>query len=216
MPSPCVVSGNLQQMSSGLIAQGQVIFELANVGVGNPAMITGTSLFPNWKYTIYSAPDGSFIQNIWGNDNINPSNTIYNVTFRDIFGNEMGPIQYSITGSTADLNNITAVINTIPPVIIPSGGGPTVFTVLAKSADFTAVVNTFFRVSTGAGVINSTLPAAAGITGQEFEIKKVDSGAGSVQIAGTIDGASGYTLTNQDQYVRLMSNGADFDITANN
>ena len=31
---PCTVVGNLRQLSNGVIAQGQVIFELANTGIG--------------------------------------------------------------------------------------------------------------------------------------------------------------------------------------
>jgi len=117
MPVPCQVVGNLIQLSNGVIAQGQVIFELANTGVGNPITIIGTGIFPALKYVAYSAADGSFTQALWGNDNINPANTIYNVTYRDNQGNEVGPIQYSITGFTVNLNSLAATTTVLPPVL---------------------------------------------------------------------------------------------------
>jgi hypothetical protein len=117
MPVPCIVVGNLIQLSNGVIAQGQVIFELANTGVGNPITVIGSGIFPALKYVVYSAADGSFSQALWGNDNINPANTIYNVTYRDNFGNEVGPIQYSITGLTVNLDNLAAVTSVSPPIL---------------------------------------------------------------------------------------------------
>jgi len=117
MPSPCLVYGNLQSLSGGAIAQGTVIFELGNIGAGNPIGISGTSLFPNLKYTVQTAGDGSFNVNLWGNDSINPANTIYNVTYRDSFGNEVGPIQYLIQGVACDLNATIPVTSTVPPVL---------------------------------------------------------------------------------------------------
>lgn len=141
MPSPCTVTGNLLQLSNGIIANGQVIFELANIGTGNPITITGTGIFPALKYAATSQANGSFTLNLWGNDNINPANTIYNVTYRDTLGNEVGPIQYSITGVSANLNTLAASSTTTPPVltvsafqsgiVVPSGtinGINTIFT----------------------------------------------------------------------------------------
>lgn len=98
-----------------------------------------------------------------------------------------------------------------------SGGtGAPTFTVTANASNFTAAVGTFHRVTTGGSTITVTLPSAVGITGQEFEIKKVDAGAGTIALSGTIDGATGWTINNQFQYMRLMSNGTAFEITANN
>src|ERR1039458_5743917 len=106
---PCIVTGNLRQLSNGIIAQGQVIFELANIGIGNPITVVGTGIFPALKYVAYSAADGSFTQALWGNDSINPSNTIYDITYLDNLGNEIGPFQYSITGTVANLNSLPAM-----------------------------------------------------------------------------------------------------------
>jgi hypothetical protein len=121
MAVPLIVTGNLKALTNGSISQGFVIFQLGNLGTGNPIIVSGTAIFPSLKVITQSAADGSFSQTLWGNDNISPSNTIYNVTFRDLQGNEIGPIQYSLTGSSPNLNTLSAVSNTTPPVLIPGG-----------------------------------------------------------------------------------------------
>lgn len=73
----------------------------------------------------------------------------------------------------------------------------------------------------GGGGITRTLPTAVGHAGKEFFIKKIDSGAGPVSIATTssqtIDGvAAPYVLANQNQYIQVMSDNANWTITANN
>lgn len=138
MPSPCTVTGSLHQLSNGAIAQGTIIFELSNIGTGNPITVTGTAIFPSLKYVAQSAGDGSFTTQIWGNDNINPSNTIYNITYRDTFGNEIGPIQYSITGTTVNLNSLAAVSTVSPPVLfsIPNSARFTASGTSLVSGDF--------------------------------------------------------------------------------
>jgi hypothetical protein len=219
MPSPCTVTGNLIQLSNGIIAQGTVIFELANLGTGNPITVSGTGIFPALRYIVQSTAAGAFTQALWGNDNISPSNTIYSVTYRDTYGNEVGPVLYSITGGSANLNTLAAVSSTIPPVLAPSGGS-SILLISSKSASFAVSMSTLYLVTTGASVITATLPTAVGIGGQFAIIKKVDSGAGSVSVATTsgqtIDGGSTYSLVNQWQFVEVCSDGANWQIIGNN
>jgi hypothetical protein len=115
------VTGTLATLTSGKIAQGKVIFQLTNVGTGNPISVSGTSVFPALTLTIMTDQSGNFSTPLWGNDNINPSNTLYAVTFRDFQGNEIGPVLFSITGPTVNLNSATPVNNVLPPVF--SGAG---------------------------------------------------------------------------------------------
>jgi hypothetical protein len=73
----------------------------------------------------------------------------------------------------------------------------------------------------GAGGITDVLPTAVGHLGQGFLIKKVDSAAGAVTInttsSQTIDSAvAPYSLTNQNQYVLVVSDNANWQIIANN
>lgn len=118
MPTPCTVSGNLQTLTANQIAQGKVIFQLTNIGTGNPIGVSGTSIIPALSYTVLSAPDGSFSIGIWGNDVLTPANTLYAVTFRDQQGNELGPILYSIVGASANMNTLVAASTVTPPVIV--------------------------------------------------------------------------------------------------
>jgi len=70
--------------------------------------------------------------------------------------------------------------------------------------------------TTGASDITLTLPAAGSVPGENFIIKKVDSGAGKIVVAGTIDGLTDYDLVNQWQFVSIVSNATDYDIIATN
>lgn len=76
------------------------------------------------------------------------------------------------------------------------------------------------KATAGAGGITLTLPTAVGITGRPYHIKRVDAAAGNVTIATTssqtIDGLTTYTLVNQWQYVEVYSDGANWQIRANN
>lgn len=116
MPIPCTVTGKMQTMSGGKVVQGTVIFQLANVGNGLIPRIISTGEFPMLKYTMMSDQTGTINGVLWGNDSIDPANTIYLVTFRDYLGNEFGPIQYFINGANFNLNMATPIVNLSLPI----------------------------------------------------------------------------------------------------
>lgn len=63
----------------------------------------------------------------------------------------------------------------------------------------------FIEATGGVAGITVTLPPCAGLAGHRFEVMKVDSGAGSVLLDGTVNGdAGGYYLVNQFQIVVLQ------------
>lgn len=163
MPSKCTVTGTLQALSGGTLAQGMIIFELSNIGTGNPVVVTGTSIIPRLKYTVFSAADGTFTQALWGNDVISPANTIYLVTYRDACGNEVGPIQYSLTGSSVDLDSAAPVNNVLPPVF---AANVSVLTLLNQQGPLTAVTGT----GADATLYTFALPANTLAAGQGFRI----------------------------------------------
>jgi hypothetical protein len=75
----------------------------------------------------------------------------------------------------------------------------------------------------GAGGITDVLPTAIGHRGQGFHIKKIDSGAGAVVLSTTggqtIEGDasfSTYNLVNKGQYISVISDGTNWQISANN
>jgi hypothetical protein len=70
--------------------------------------------------------------------------------------------------------------------------------------------------------ITRTLPAASGVSGFIVMVKKVDSGSGAVIVQGSgspaeaIDSGTTWTLSNQYQYVRLLSDGTKWHVIGNN
>lgn len=114
-----------------------------------------------------------------------------------------------------DLNSWGAELNADLAIIDQLG----VNTTLAQGASFTAVAGigpiTVYRLTTGAANINVNLPAAATCIGKTFVFKKADAGLGSAIILGSIDGQASYILSNQYQYLTVVSNGATFDVIGN-
>jgi len=177
MPAPCIVSGNLQQLTAGVISRGKVVFQLANIGSGNPLGITGTALFPTLKYTVESDSGGAFTNAIWGNDNINPSNTLYSVTFRDSLGNEVGPVLYSITGGTFNLNSASAASGTTPPVFVnPVTVVAPVTVPFSATPTFNAATSNSFIITLTGNVTSSTLTGAT--AGQIITLQIIEDGTG--------------------------------------
>jgi hypothetical protein len=78
---------------------------------------------------------------------------------------------------------------------------------------------TFILGTGGALGITLTTPPPVLFKGRVITIKKVDGGVGAVVVlagAGAIDGFPNYTLFNQNQYVRLFSDGANLQVVGNN
>jgi len=94
--------------------------------------------------------------------------------------------------------------------------------ITALSADTTlGSTHDCIRATGGAGAgITITLPTAVGITGRVYTVKKVDSGVGPVTVATTssqtIDAYVTYVISNQYQYVKVMSNGTNWDVVGQN
>jgi hypothetical protein len=81
----------------------------------------------------------------------------------------------------------------------------------AKAANYPmTAADTGVMVTTGAGVITVTLPAAPE-TGRVVWVKKVDAGAGTVTVspaAGTLDGAASQSLAGQNTGIMCQWDGA--------
>lgn len=75
-------------------------------------------------------------------------------------------------------------------------------------------------ISASSGAVTRTLPTAVGCVGKRFTAKKTDSSANAVTVATTssqtIDGATTYSLGAQYKYVTVESDGANWQIVANN
>ena len=75
-------------------------------------------------------------------------------------------------------------------------------------------------VTTGASDYTLNLPTAIGIVGKPYKIKKVDSGVGTVIIdpysTQTVDGASTFVLTDQYDFVDIVSDNANWQVLSTN
>lgn len=100
------VSGTVRDSAGNAVSGGAVSFRLINIGRGNVARVTGTSIVAPELLTATTAADGTFAATITGNDAITPSGTLYEVVIRGP-GFTYGPFDYSITGASADLNSLT-------------------------------------------------------------------------------------------------------------
>lgn len=93
--------------------------------------------------------------------------------------------------------------------------------IVSKTAAYTAVIQdgTILGNATTAA-FTVTLPTAANICGKVFTIKKTDSGANAVTVgttsSQTIDGATTYSLATQYKYVKVMSDGSNWQVVSNN
>lgn len=105
-----------------------------------------------------------------------------------------------------------------------SGGLQTAFGTVTVTGPFalptravggnTAMSGTDFalNVTTGAGAVTITLPAAPA-AGRLAQVKKVDAGAGAVAVtpaAGTLDGAASQSLAAQNHGVIVQFDGANW------
>jgi hypothetical protein len=72
----------------------------------------------------------------------------------------------------------------------------------------------------GAADITRTLPTAVGIRNQVVIVKKVDSGVGNVIVEGngseTIDNALTYTLSEQNEFIAMISDNANWQVIGGN
>jgi hypothetical protein len=84
----------------------------------------------------------------------------------------------------------------------------------AQSADYTILNNDnvlTVGMTTGASNRTVTLPAAASNTARIIRIFKVDSGAGTLTVAGTINGITNNVYYRQYEYATYQSNGTTWD-----
>ena len=174
MPTPCLVTGSLRTLLGGSATFGSVVFTLTNLGVGTVPRVIGTGIFPALTQTVQADENGNVSTNLWGNDNIDPANTLYLVTFRDSNKNEVGTVLFLINGTNFNLNTAVAQSVILPPVMTQPGninriqavlGSPLVlgdfaFSGWGTGATLTAIVgtDTMFQLLVTAGTTPSSNP----------------------------------------------------------
>jgi hypothetical protein len=108
-------------------------------------------------------------------------------------------------------NTWGTTLNADLDIINTMGGVAVVNVSSAYLATFTPYPEMVIRGTTSGLNIPITLPDSASVQGKLYVVKKLDAGAGSLQIfpqgTDTIDGQTEWDLSNQYQYVRLYANG---------
>lgn len=88
--------------------------------------------------------------------------------------------------------------------------------IAAISASATAGVATYIVADATSGAITVTLPAASGLTGRKYTVKKTDSSLNAVTVDGngteTIDGALTYVIVSQYLAVKIISDGSNWHV----
>jgi hypothetical protein len=94
------------------------------------------------------------------------------------------------------------------------GGGATAETVTAsKTSAYTAAAFDFVRADATSGGFTVTLPGSP-TTGDKVRVKKTDSSANIVTVAGTIDGATNWRLLDQWACMEVIYDGTDWKVTS--
>jgi len=88
------------------------------------------------------------------------------------------------------------------------GGGPVSTSIRIVTVSGNVTANDGTVEVNSALATTQTLPAAATVTGSQFTVKNINTG--TVTVAGTIDGATNYSIPAQNQSVTFQSNGTSY------
>lgn len=89
--------------------------------------------------------------------------------------------------------------------------------IVTKTSTYPITTSDYIILADGtSGAFTTTLPTAVGVTGQMYIVKRINSGANNITIATTssqtIDGATSYLLTNQYDSLKVISDGANWQV----
>ena len=106
MPTPSVtLSGNIQDLTGSANA-GKIIVTLVNFGTTLP-VITGTTSLASLSVIATANGSGAYSVALWGNNQISPSGTFYQITVQGADGSTILTAAYQfLTGGTFDLSNL--------------------------------------------------------------------------------------------------------------
>ncbi len=77
-------------------------------------------------------------------------------------------------------------------------------------------IDSIILANATSGSVTTTLPDATTVMGKHITVKKTDASANAVTVAGTIDGAVNYSLSAQNDYISIVSDGTAWHIISNN
>lgn len=158
----------------------------------------------NWQ--IYSeGGKSSFAGKMRLGSNVAPNNAL-DVTGASTFGDGTNEVQISSTGDYTQFGSATTTVN-----------GFYVAITTKTDTDYTLTINDdVVLFSTSATGRTANLPAASTVTGKKYDIKKIDSGGGSVTLDGNgsekIDGGLTAIITVQFESITIISDGSNWHI----
>lgn len=140
--------------------------------------------------------------------------------------NSTGSFRLQSSGGTntllaADTTNTRIAIGGTTPTSVLDVRGPIATALVSKTSAYTIVAtdSNILADATG-GAFQVTLPTAVGIIGREYTVKKTDASANAVTVgttsSQTIDGSTTYALSLQYRYLKVVSDGANWQVIANN
>lgn len=113
------ITGKLED-PSGAANAGQLVWTLVNFG-DFPPLVNGTALLAPVTITTQAAGDGTFSQVLWGNYQLSPSNTFYQLSLVSAAGAQIIVAAYQFNaGGSFDLSTLVPISGSTPPIFIPT------------------------------------------------------------------------------------------------
>lgn len=157
----------------------------------------------NWKNAILTQRVGMIVnENGADSDTRMEGDTVTNVFYLDASVDSLG------------------ILTSTPTSRLHVAGSFATITV-AKTGTYTAALGDFtILCDATSAAFTVNLPAAVGVSGRIYVIKKTDVSVNAVTVDGnsseTIDGATTYSLALQYKYVMIQSDGTNWHVIANN
>ncbi len=123
-------------------------------------------------------------------------------------------------GNTTSFTRSVGIGVTAPNSLLQVAG-PIATAIANRTAAYTiTATDSIITADATTAVFTVNLPTAVGIAGRAYTVKKIDASANAVTMgttsAQTIDGATTYALSVRWKYATVVSDGANWLITANN
>jgi len=113
--TPDVTLTGLLHTIAGAPDAGTVSITLVNYGSNQP-QVQGNSIMSQVVTKVQAASDGTFSVNLWGNDQITPQNTLYEVAIYPSGSQAVTSVKtYRLNSGTYDLSNLIPVQTSLPP-----------------------------------------------------------------------------------------------------
>jgi len=183
-----------------------------DVGGGSGTTTWGTlSGLINGSNAVFTVSNGSYVSGtlrveLMGQDQVNGSSNDWTETAPG-----SGTFTFAIAPPTGSI--IVATYTTSS-----TSSGNIYNPIATKTSAYTINGSTdnYIRADATSVAFSVTLPTASSFTGFEYIVKKIDSSANAVTVVGTIDGATNYSLPSQYKFLRVRSNGTNWDVVGNN